>query len=1038
MGQETETETAIIGEATLSFGPFHIEAAKQLWRGDQLVEIRPRPLAMLRYLADRPNRLVTKEELLKRLWPGIYVTKTVLKVCVREIRQALGDDATTPKYIETVGTQGYRFIAPLAAAPPVFSSQLPVPSTDKAGATISQLATGNWSLTTRAQQLPTPFVGRVRELASLRAAFARAQGGKQQVVFVGGEAGIGKTTLVDRFLDQLRISGPVRIGRGQCIEQHGAGEAYLPILEALGQLCRNPGGEQVIALLRRYAPTWVVQLPGLLEASELEALQRQVQGNSRERMLREFVEALELLTANAVLVLVLEDLQWSDPSTVELLASVAQRRGAARVCIVGTYRSADVVASGHPLRRLVQELHGHGQCEEAVLELLTEEEVAEYLERRFPNSPAVRALSAAIYTRTDGNALFTVSFVDYLLQQGHIVEINGRWEAPADLAVLQRLVPKTVQRLIAKQLEELSRKEQLLLEVASVGGLSFTAAEAAGVTGRPLEDIEEVYEELAGQERFIEVQGISEWPDRTLTARYQFRHALVQHVVYERIGKAQRVRSHRQLGEWLATAYGERVREIASELAVHFEDGRDHSRAVRYCQQAGENALRRNAYREARQHLTHGLTLLQTLPDTPERAQQELALRIPFNAVLLATQGLSATELEQNLRRARELCRAVDDPVQLVPILAGLARLHMVRADRVETEELMEQERRLIARLDDLSSLVQLHTHLGTAELVRGAPARAREHHEQVLNLYDPMAHAALSFSFSVDPAALALIMSGVSLCLSGWPEQAWSRAERGIARANELAHPFSLANVLAHAVWVRQFRGEFAQAWALIQTLVALGREHGFAPDVTRGTMDQGSVLVQRGELAEGVKLLTEGLAQYRATGSRVVLPRFLSFLAEAYGQQGAVEEGLKVIDEAIHLTETTFDRFWAAEVYRIKGELTLAQSSVQTNQKSKGKGQKKLSVVSLRSSVPSPQHLTPNPQTEAEACFVKAIEIARQQEAKSLELRAVMSLARLWQRQGKKAEARQRLAEIHGWFTEGFDTVDLREAKALLAELS
>ncbi len=760
MSQESGSETAIADEPVLHFGPFRVEAAKRLWRGGQMVEIRPRPLMMLRYLAERPGRLVTKEELLKQLWPGIYVTKTVLKVCVSEIRQALADNATTPQFIETVATQGYRFIAPPTTAPPVSGSRSQVASLQFED---ENRRLGTWNL-----ELETPFVGRAQELARLHAAFARAQRGERQIIFVSGEAGIGKTTLVDCFLDRVRASGHVWIGRGQCIEQQGPGEAYLPVLEALGQLCREPDGEQVIAVLRRYAPMWLVQLPGVLETEELEAVQRQVYGSSRERMLREFVEALDLLAAETVVVLVVEDLHWSDVSTLELLAYVAQRRGRARLQVLGTYRSAEVVASGHPLRRLVQELHGHGQCEDLALELLTEEEVEEYLRRRLSGSPAVTALSQAIYSRTDGNALFTVNFVDYLIQQGLVVEASGQWEIRADAVTIKSLVPDTVQRLIAKQLEGLRTEEQRLLEVASVMGMTFTAAEVAGVTGRALEDVEEVYETLASRGQFIEVRGITEWPNRAITARYSFRHALSQHVVYARMGQAQRVRLHRQLGEWLATAYGERVGEIAGELAIHCEQGRDYQQAVRYRQQAGETALRRNAYQEAQLHLTQGLELLQTLPEIPERNQQELALRVPLNAVLLATQGYTAEELEQNLHRAQELCREVSDPVILVPVLVGLTRLQMVRADRTATEELMDQERRLIERVHDPACLFQLHAQMGTAETFCGAHAQAREHYTHAFSLYDSQAHSSLIFSVGVDLKVVILTISAWSLCLSG------------------------------------------------------------------------------------------------------------------------------------------------------------------------------------------------------------------------------------------------------------------------------
>ncbi|MBI3797369.1 MAG: winged helix-turn-helix domain-containing protein [Deltaproteobacteria bacterium] len=276
MAHGKEGALAETTSSDLGFGPFRLTGAKQLWRGEQLVNLRPRPLAVLRYLAERPGRLVSSEELLKRLWPGIYVTKTVLRVCVREIRQALGEHLATPQFIETVGRQGYQFIAPILTTPPVFSSQFSVPSSKPEGQ-VQQLTTDNG-------KLAAPFVGREPELAQLHASFARARQGERQVVFVLGEVGMGKTTVVDRFLGQLlqgagdwrRETSPssphasslespalsLRIGRGQCVEQQDPREAYLPMLEALGQLCQEPGGEQVRAVLRRYAPLWLVQLGG--------------------------------------------------------------------------------------------------------------------------------------------------------------------------------------------------------------------------------------------------------------------------------------------------------------------------------------------------------------------------------------------------------------------------------------------------------------------------------------------------------------------------------------------------------------------------------------------------------------------------------------------------------------------------------------------------------------------------------------------------------------------------------------------------------
>jgi len=302
-----------------------------------------------------------------------------------------------------------------------------------------------------------------------------------------------------------------------------------------------------------------VQMAGLLEAHERDALQRQVQGSGQERMMREFAEATEVLAAEAGLTLVCEDLQWSDVATMEALAYLAQRRRNARLLILGTYRPADVVVLQHPLRRVVQELYGHGQCEELTLELFTAAEVAEYLGRRFGQSPAVTALSQTIHRATDGNALFIVNFVDYLCQQGLLVDAAGAVELRVEHAALTRLVPDTLQQLITRQFEALSQEEQELLRAASVAGITFTAAEVAGIVGHILEEVEAVYDTLATREHFIAGEGMAQLPDGTVTGQYGFRHALYQQVLYEQIGQARRGRLHRQLGAWKEAGYGDQA-----------------------------------------------------------------------------------------------------------------------------------------------------------------------------------------------------------------------------------------------------------------------------------------------------------------------------------------------------------------------------------------------------------------------------------------------------------------------------------------------
>jgi tetratricopeptide (TPR) repeat protein len=624
-----------------------------------------------------------------------------------------------------------------------------------------------------------------------------------------------------------------------------------------------------------------------------------------------------------------------------------------------------------------------------------------------------------------------VNLVEDLLQQGMLVQVGGQWQLQGDLAQIAARLPEKLQQLLVKQIEGLSVEEQQILAVASVEGMHFTASVIAAGAQRAVEDVEAMCDTLIRQERLVFAHEVQEWPNGTISARYGFRHGLYQTVLYNRLGSARRVRLHRLIGEHKEASYGERAREMAGELAVHFERGRDLRRAVQYQRQAAANALRRGAHQEAIVHCTQGLALLTELPETVERKQLELALRMPLGAAVAALQGYATDELEQNMQRARALCQELDGTANLVLALATLTRLYMMRADRAATEELMEQERQLLERVRDPACVAVLHTQLGSAETFRGTHARAQAHQAAALGLYDSAVQSSPVFSAGLDPMAVTLAISGWSLCLSGWLDQAWSHAERGLLRGEGALQSFSLSIVLLQAANIRQFRGELDAAQDLAQKLIALGQEHRFVFYEVSGSLTHGCILVQQRKPEEGIALITAGLAQYRATHSQLFLPYFLSFLAGGYLQVGKTAESMEAVLEALRLTEANFDRFWEAEVYRIKGEVVL-QSGVRGSESQKESQRSK--VKSQKSKMIDPRAPTPDPQGEAETCFHKAIEIARRQGAKSLELRAVMSLSRLWQQQGKQHEARNLLSEIYSWFTEGFGTTDLREAKALL----
>jgi predicted ATPase len=577
------------------------------------------------------------------------------------------------------------------------------------------------------------------------------------------------------------------------------------------------------------------------------------------------------------------------------------------------------------------------------------------------------------------------------------------------MAAVAKAVPAGVRALLVQQVEACSAAEQQVLESASVSGVHFTAAEVAASLACPVEEVEACCHGLLRRGLFLDEQGEATWPDGTRTVRYGFRHVLYRDVLYARLGSAQRLRWHHRVGERLEAGYSPQAHEIAGVLALRFAQGQDYRRAVQYQRQAAEQALHRSAYPEAQMHCTAGLELLALVPESPERTAQELALRLALSIVLTVTQSHAAEALAANLQQALALCDAVETTAEIVPVLIGLTRLSMVRADRTATETLMARERALLTQLHDAASLVLLHAQLGTAETWRGAYTQAQAHQTHALRLYDPERHRLLAATFGSDPVVTTLAVSGYRLWLTGWPEQACEQAARALAHAGTLTYTYSLAVALASVMSVRLWRGELTTAWEAAQRLGTVGRELGFPFYEAVSTLGQGGVLVQRGELAPGWTLLTTGLAQYRRLGCQAHLPRYLAYLAEACLRRGEVAEGLAVVAEALQLTATNFDRYWEAELYRLRGDLLLAQTG--------------------------PCHPAPEPTaTAAETCFQQALALAQQQGAKALELRAALSLSRLWQAQAQHTAARTVLARSYGWFTEGFETADLQAARAVL----
>lgn len=573
-------------ERCLTFGDFSLDLSKeQLLCGGEAVGLTPKAFAVLRRLVEDGGQLVSKEELLQAGWGKTHVSDGVLKVIILEIRRALEDDPAAPRFIETVPRRGYRFTAPRTRSP-----RLPA-----------------------AADMRAALVGRDALLAQLDQRLEQARAGQRQLLFLSGEAGIGKTAVLDTFMARAASDPDLLIARGACLEHYGAAEAYLPVLEALGRLLREPGADAVLRVLKSYAPTWLVQLPWLDDRGSREA-HGELLGVTKERMLREMAEALETLTATTPLLLVLEDLHWSDLSTLDLLGMLARRQEAARLLVVGSYRSVDVIVKAHPLRALVQELRVRRQCEDIPLALLRPPHVAAYLAQRFGGHAFPSELARAVHQRTDGNPLFMVRVVDELVVLRVVEPEDDRWRLRKPVVELGRVVPESLRALIEKQIDRLQPEEQRLLEAASLLGNEFTIGSVAAGLGADPPTIEERCDELSRPGQFLAATGLFVRPDGTQVARYRFTHSLYPHAIAARVPAGRRLRLHRQVGEWLERTYDAQASAIAGSLAWHFEEAGDYRRAIRYLGLAAENAAGRCAYGDAIRVLQQARSLVHRLP----------------------------------------------------------------------------------------------------------------------------------------------------------------------------------------------------------------------------------------------------------------------------------------------------------------------------------------------------------------------------------------------------------------------------------------
>jgi TOMM system kinase/cyclase fusion protein len=844
----------------------------------------------------------------------------------------------------------------------------------------------------------TPLVGREQEVGLLLERWAEAKEGMGQVVLLSGEAGIGKSRLVQALKEHVAAEPQAWLTPCQCFPYY-QNTALYPMIDLLERVMlrfeREESPQQkrskLEGLLVQYGlpvaeavPLFAALLSLQLAAEYLPLKMPPEQ--QKQKTLQALLTMLLRIAAQQPVLFVMEDVHWIDPSTLEFLSLLVDQGPTARILALFTFRPD-----------FSSPWTGRSHLSQITVNRLPRRQAVEMIRQVAHGRALPPEVIEQVLAKTDGVPLFVEELTKMMLESGLLQEWEERYELTGPLPSLA--IPATLHDSLMARLDRLAMVKSMA-QLGATLGREFSYALLQAVSPWDEGTLQRGLHQLVEAE-FLYQRGLP--PQAT----YLFKHALIQEAAYQSLLRSTRRQHHQRIAQVLEVRFPEVCATQPELLAHHYTEAALLAQAIPHWQRAGQRAVERSANLEAVAHLRKGLELVATLPDTPERAQQELLLQTTLGPALIATRGFAAPDVEQAYTRARALCQQVGENPQLFPVLWGLWVFYHVRGESQTARELGEQLLTLAQRVQDRALLLQAHHALGPTFLQLGELPLARAHFEQGIALYDPAQHRSQAFVYGGhDPGICCSAQGAVALWLLGYPDQAVQRSHEALTLARELAHPFSLANALEFASYLHHLRREGLQTQAHAEALMALAREQGFALRVTKARIARGWALAEQGQGAEGAALIRQGLVAEQATGAAKSRAYFLAMLAEASATTGEAEAGLRALAEAVETMQSTGERHHEAELYRLQGELLLACAA--------------------------------EPHAQAEACFQQALVVARRQQAKSLELRAAMSLSRLWQRQGRRHEARQLLAEVYGWFTEGFDTADLQEARALLDELS
>jgi DNA-binding winged helix-turn-helix (wHTH) protein/tetratricopeptide (TPR) repeat protein/energy-coupling factor transporter ATP-binding protein EcfA2 len=892
--------------ADLRFGSFRLDPTQRLLtRPDAVIALRPKTLAVLLLLLRRSGEVVSKQEIFASVWGQTVVSDYVLTTCISELRAALGEHGKQPRHLHTVHRTGYRLVV------------------DGSGAGVARPAAG---VTKAPPQVA--MVGRERELARLQAALQCSRDGQRQIVFVTGEMGIGKTTLVNHLATAFLESGPrgshdVLLARGQCVERFGAAEPYMPVLEAIGRLGRGADGPLIVEALRRHAPAWLAEIPGVLSPAQRDELRRETPAQTQEPMLRQIADAVEALSETRLLVLVLEDLHLGDHATLELVATLALRERPMHLLVVGTFRDAEPFPLSPAFARVKQQLLLHRQCEEIALAPLGLEAIEEYLAARLGGASVEPGVAASVHRRTEGNPLFVARLIDHLVEADAVaIDPPSRAIALRDTD-LARHVPATLRAMIEQRAEALSDEDRDLLEVASVAGVRFCSAIVAAALGRDLVDVERRCTYLTKWQGLLVARAIDGAP-LALGASYEFSHALYQQVLYERTEPTRRRRLHDALGDALRVTWGARASEVAADLASHFERGGQPSRAVDCLDQAAAAAAARGANREAIAALDRALTLLDAGGETG-RDQRRLDLLMTRGAALLAVAGYASSDVRDGYQRALDLARELSDPLREMSCLLALSTCQQTRGDLHDGEALATELLRSGERIGLPAPLLrQLQNPLSQVRMYQGAigeSLRLADAAVEAMRLFPiPPTPADSRPALWADPGVMLHCQHGAVSFAAGRFAQARAAVEAALRIARALGHPFNQASACTFAALYEDTTGQWESAIAIAEEAVEIARRYDFPFWHGIARIFGGHATACRGDVARGLSLLRDGIELWRNTGARLAASNHLNLLADVLLLAGDAAGARDALAEAEAHAAATGEQVFLPETYRLQ----------------------------------------------------------------------------------------------------------------------